>query len=171
MSYQVTYTPSEKNIEQLKEWLFLGKFYDPYKYELSKGLENGKLTVITSREEAIGYLLYEEESPSEIYIRVTEISPDFQRKGAGRLLVNSCISKFEQEGKSLIYLKDVYDSESFWKKMGSMIVLNTKQKITIRALESIYDKLLVIIYWYHNNFLYVPKSTLYNYTNAIIGFK
>ena len=118
MNYKVTYTPSEKNIEQLQKWLLIGRFHGYFANKLNEGLENGVLIIVTSEEEAIGYLLYEEESPSIIYIRGAEINPDFQRRGVGQLLVNSCIVKFKQEGKSVVYLKSVYNSESFWNKMG-----------------------------------------------------
>ena len=118
MNYKVTYTPSEENIVQLRKWLLIGRFHGYFANKLNEGLENGVLIIVTFEEEAIGYLLYEEETPSDIYIRGAEISPDFQHRGVGQLLVNSCIAKFEQEGKSVIYLKSVYNSESFWNKMG-----------------------------------------------------
>lgn len=118
MNYKVTYTPSEKNIEQLHKWLLIGRFHGYFANNLHEALDNGVIIIVTFEEEAIGYLLYEEESPLNIYIRGAEINPDFQRRGVGQLLVNSCIAKFKQEGKSVIYLKSVYNSETFWIKMG-----------------------------------------------------
>ncbi|WP_321298551.1 GNAT family N-acetyltransferase [Marinifilum fragile] len=67
---------------------------------------------------AIGYLLYVEEASLNIYIRETQINPEFQRQGFGRQLVKNSIAKFKEEGKSMVYLKSVFDSESFWKEMG-----------------------------------------------------
>ncbi len=118
MNYKVIYTPCEKNIEQLQKWLILGRFQRYFAGDLKKGAEDGVLVIITFKEDAIGYLLYYEESPLNIYIRGTEIHPNFQHRGAGTLLVKNCIAKFEQEGISVVYLKSVYNSESFWYKMG-----------------------------------------------------
>ena len=118
MNFKVIFTPSEKNIEQLKKWLIIGRFHGYFANALNEGLENGLLIIITFEEKAIGYLLYYNEPPSSIYIRGMEIDPDFQSRGAGSLLIKSSIAKFLQDGKSEISLKSVYDSEPFWNKMG-----------------------------------------------------
>jgi predicted GNAT family acetyltransferase len=123
MEYSVTFIPNHHHQEEIRKWLFEEDlrtkqgFYCNWPL-IEKAFLQQQVAVITENDLTIGFL-YFINGDRVVTIDIAEIKPEKRKKGIGRLLINSCLERFSQEGKMIVELFcEPKSSKKAWKKIG-----------------------------------------------------
>lgn len=123
MGYSVTFAPNNYHQKEIREWLLKEDlqsnqgFYCNW-HIIEEAFLKHQVAVITKNNLAIGFL-YFVNGDKVVTIDIAEIKPENRKKGIGRLLMNSCMDRFRQEGKLVTELFcEPKSSEKVWKKLG-----------------------------------------------------
>lgn len=55
---------------------------------------------------------------------IFEVRQDYRGKGIGRMMVEHCIALASEQNECLLYIESVFQSTSFWQKMGFTVIEN-----------------------------------------------
>jgi predicted GNAT family acetyltransferase len=123
-SYQVIFSPTNKQVDEIEKWLIAEKketgngFYCNWNIIESSFYKN-ELVTISYNNKTIGFATWRLTTDKTARIEIAEVKPTHRKKGFGKKLTNQLLNFLKDKGACVVDLQCAPEtSEPIWKRLG-----------------------------------------------------